>query len=328
LSKPKNDNSLYYHTKSLLNGILPLEYAIRAFKENDPVNYQYLYDKNKTIKKIWNDAGFNDEEIKWDKLLDLSWDLIQIGSPLYRMHGRVHTDLSYFQLIQETSQKVHEEGKDFLKNRSIPLIKRYRIVDLLHGNDIEKLISKLIEKRPYLQKYGKEDEIPFENFVLGKFREAILLYPGSKFMQLPACEEVGAKFPGYALFLDMNMEYDHIESAINEFRYQYAKYRETKKFNDPVAKKMLNNFLTDDLMNTNLNQEVTRIDGLLSGALGLHCYDIAVKNKETIKSGYLKEAIKQVIALTPNSSEESIEKYYKNVKKKIKDQWDLYSLLD
>ena len=91
---------------------------------------------------------------------------------------------------------------------------------------------------------------------------------------------------------------------------------------------MLNIEKHKNLMNTNLNQEVTRIDGLLSGALGLHCYDIAMKNKETIKSGYLKEAIEQVIALTPTSSKESIEKYYKNVKNKIKDQWDLYSLID
>ena len=71
MSKPKIDNTLYYHTKSLLNGILPLEYAIRAFRENDHSSYQYLSEKNEIIKKIWLDAGFTEEEIKWEKLLDL-----------------------------------------------------------------------------------------------------------------------------------------------------------------------------------------------------------------------------------------------------------------
>jgi hypothetical protein len=330
LSKPKINNSLYYHTKSLLNGILPLEYAIRAFKENDPTNYQYLCDKNEIIKNIWTDAGFSEEEIKWEKLLDLSWDLIQVGGPLYRMHGRFHNDFSYLELIEKTSHKIYKESKNFLENKSIPLIKRYRIVDLLHGNDIERLVSKIVEKMPNFKEYGKDDDIPLENFILGKFREAILLYPGSKFMQLDPYEEIGVKVPGYALFLDINMEYDHIESAINEFKYQYAKYREAKRFNDrdDVARKMLNDFLHNDLMNSNLSQEVIRIDGLLSGPLGLYCYDIAIKNKENTKSGYLKEAIEQAIACSPNSNAESVEKYYKNVKNKIKNQWDIYSLLD
>lgn len=328
MSKPKVDNTLYYHTKSLLNGILPLEYAIRAFKENDPINYQYLCQKNQIIKNIWTNAGFNDDAIKWERLLDLSWDLIQVGVPLYRMHGRVHSDSSYLKLIEKTSHEVYEECKDFLKDRSIPLIKRYRVVDLLHGNDIEKLISKIKEKKPYFKEYEKEDEIPLENFVLGKFREAIILYPGSKFMQLDPYEEIGVKVPGYALFLDINMDYDDIENAINEFKYQYAKYREANKFHDKVATKMLSNFLHSELIDNNLSQEVTRIDGLLSGPLGLCCYDISMKNKEIVKSGYLKNAIEKTRNLYPEASEESIQKYYKNVKNKIKEQWDIYKLID
>ena len=328
MSKPKIDNTLYYHTKSLLNGILPFEYAIRAFQENDPINYHYLCEKNEVIKSIWIEAGFNDEEIKWERLLDLSWDLIQVGVPLYRMHGRVHLDSSYLSLIEKTSHKVYEECKDFLKGRSIPLIKRYRVIDLLHGNNIEKLISKIIEKMPYFKKYDKEDEIPLDNFVLGKFREAIILYPGSKLMQLDPYEEIGVKVPGYALFLDINMNYDDIENAINEFKYQYAKFREAKRLNDKVATQMLTEFLHKELIDNNLSQEVTRIDGLLSGPLGLYCYDLAMENKKIVKSGYLKNAIEKIRILYPEASEESMTKYYKNVKNKIKEQWDLYSLSD
>ena len=103
-------------------------------------------------------------------------------------------------------------------DKSIPLIKRYRIIDLLLGNDIEKLTLKVIEKRPNLDRYEKQDDIPIEKFVFGKFREAIVLYPGAKFMQLDPYEEVGVKIPGYALFLDINMKEDDIENAINEFK--------------------------------------------------------------------------------------------------------------
>ncbi len=330
MSKPKIDNTLYYHTKSLLNGILPLEYAIRAFRENDHSSYQYLSEKNEIIKKIWLDAGFTEEEIKWEKLLDLSWDLIQVGVPLFRMHGRIHQDLSFLKLIEETSHKVYAECKDFLKDKSIPLIKRYRIIDLLLGNDIEKLTLKVIEKRPNLDRYEKQDDIPIEKFVFGKFREAIVLYPGAKFMQLDPYEEVGVKIPGYALFLDINMKEDDIENAINEFKYQYAKYREAKKYPkyDSVANKMLSNFLHNDLVDNSLNQEVTRIDGLLSGLLGLYCYDKSIKNKELLIVNYLQNAIEEITKLYPRSNEESIKKYYKNVRNKIKEQWDVYSYPD
>ena len=91
---------------------------------------------------------------------------------------------------------------------------------------------------------------------------------------------------------------------------------------------MLSNFLHNDLVDNSLNQEVTRIDGLLSGLLGLYCYDKSIKNKELLIVNYLQNAIEEITKLYPRSNEESIKKYYKNVRNKIKEQWDVYSYPD
>lgn len=327
MSKPTIQNVLYYHIKALLNGVLPLEYAIRAFKKNDIANYQYLLEKNEIIKDIWLKNGFSNKEIEQDKLLDLSWDLIQVGAPLYRRNNIIFKDLNYKKTIESTLETVYKECSSFLEKKSIPMIKRYRVIDLLNGNDIKKLTIKVIELIPILQKYKKDDPIPLSKFVLGKFREAIFLYPGAKFMQLPPNEEVGVTVGGYAMFLDLNMTEEDIEKAITEFKYQYATYRQGENLYDQTAASMLAKFFNNELMNSERNKEVTRVDGILSGLIGLYCYDEAFKNLD-ISKDYLQKAIEETSKLYPNgegiNKEESIKKNYNNVKKKIENQWDLY----
>ena len=89
MSKPKIDNTLYYHTKSLLNGILPLEYAIRAFRENDHSSYQYLSEKNEIIEyldfpdDLWgigNSVGYQDESKGCVQQILSSLYLIQVSN--------------------------------------------------------------------------------------------------------------------------------------------------------------------------------------------------------------------------------------------------------
>lgn len=77
MSKPKIENTLYDYLKSVLNNLLPVEYAIRAFKQHDLNNFEYLTKQNASIKNMWISLGFKNEEIIREDLLALSWDLIQ-----------------------------------------------------------------------------------------------------------------------------------------------------------------------------------------------------------------------------------------------------------
>lgn len=330
MSKPKVENSIYYHTKSLLNGVLPLEYAIRAQRENAPDEINLLQSVNSDIYQIWLDAGFIEQEISHEKLLDLSWDILQVGVPLYRTHGRVFMDQEFVNKIRNTAQFIGETYKNMFSENTFSMTKRFRVVDLLNGNDIESLISKVIKSRRYMYTYEKEDDIPIEQFVLGNYREAILLYPGTLFLH-GDYEQHGNKYTGAGILLDFNMEIDDVNRAINEFLYQYGKFRE--EYNrDFVSSELISSFLMEQLVSSSKDNEVTRLDSILTGLLGLYCYDNVCENKKRDKGSPernkpLSTAIDKTLDLVANLdnsivSSDVVEKNYKNVKKKIKSSWD------
>ena len=261
MSKPKVENSIYYHTKSLLNGVLPLEYAIRAQRENAPDELKFLQSVDSDIRQIWLDAGFIEEEISHEKLLDLSWDILQVGVPLYRTHGRVFMDHESPNQIRKTAQFIGETYKNVFSDNTFSMTKRFRVVDLLHGNNIESLISKVIKSKRYMCIYEKEDVIPIEQFVLGNYREAILLYPGALY-QYGNYKHHGNKYTGAGIVLDFNMGIDDVNGAINEFLYQYGKFREEHN-RDSVSSELISNFLRQQLLDSSKNNEVTRLDSIL-----------------------------------------------------------------
>ncbi|MCE7586358.1 hypothetical protein LZS99_12330 [Vibrio fluvialis] len=330
MSKPKVENSIYFHTKSLLNGVLPLEYAIRAQRENAPDELRLLQSINSDIYQIWLDAGFIELEISHEKLLDLSWDILQVGVPLYRTHGRVFMDHEFVKKIRKTARFIAKTYKDFFSDNTFAMTKRFRVVDLLNGNDIESLISKVIKSKRYMYSYAKEDDIPIEQFVLGNYREAISLYPGTLY-QYGEYEQHGNKYTGAGILLDFNMGIDDVSGAINEFLYQYGKFREEHN-RDSVSSELISNFLREQLLSSSKDNEVTRLDSILTGLLGLYCYDNVCENKKRDKGS--PERSKPLLTATTKTldlvesignciiSGDAVEKNYKNVKKRIKSSWD------
>lgn len=328
--KPKVENSIYYHTKSLLNGVLPLEYAIRAHSENVPNERKLLESVNSGIYQIWLDSGFTKQEIEHEKLLDLSWDTIQIGIPLHRNHGQVFMDHEYLEQIIKTVGFIGETYKNFFLENVFSMTERFRVVDLLNGNNIESLILNVIKSKGYMYDYDMEDKIPVEKFVLDNYREAILLYPGSLY-QYGEYQQHGIKHKGAGILLDFNMELEDVHAALNEFMYQYGKLREVH-LRDHASGQLISSFLKDQLLDSSKDNEVTRLDSILTGLLGLHCYDNVCANKKCEKGNPsrakpLSSAIDTTLEFVQSVSNsaisgEALEKNYKNVKKKIKKSWD------
>ncbi|MFJ5360277.1 hypothetical protein ACIPUG_04865 [Pectobacterium sp. CHL-2024] len=210
------------------------------------------------------------------------------------------------------------------------MTKRFRVVDLLNGNDIESLTSKVIKSKRYMYIYEKEDDIPIEQFVLGNYREAILLYPSALY-QYGNYEQHGNKYTGMGILLGFNMSIDDVNGAVNEFLYQYGKFREEHN-RDFVSSELISNFLRQQLLDSSKDNEVTRLDSILTGLLGLYCYDNVCENKKREKGSLernkpLLTAINKTLDLVKNIdscivSSDAVEKNYKNVKKRIKNSWD------
>lgn len=317
MAKLKIDNGLYFHVRSMLNAILPLEYTIRAFRTGFPQQFLELKSINDEIYKFWIRQGFSDEQIKHESLIDYAWDSIQFRWPMVRSHGRVFLSSEVPTKIKVSLMKIEEEFSHKVINSNYPFVDRFRIADLMNGNDVNYLLSKIISIRKAMVSYDKKDDIPISQFAF-KIRYPILLYPNSFYM-------TGNTNKGgfIGICLDMKMSYDDVQGSINEFIYQYAKMREQYNTNDASASKLINDFLNDNMFNApREDAEVVRIDSLLTGVSGLLCFDEAEKIKIGGGRSYRKDAVDLVVNYYPEQEREQritlIEKNYKDVQKKIK----------
>lgn len=168
-------------------------------------------------------------------------------------------------------------------------------------------------------------------FNLPTHKKNVLLYPGSKTWPLDVKEENEENFKGtgLALFLDVTMPYDDVNSAIQEFKYHYACYRQSGQpmtSIDSTADKIINDYFTHDYLEIKPNQEVTRVDALFTGLIGLYCYDQGIINKQLHKD-YLNRSISDTKKIFLWANDENIKKYHKKTKNKIKEQWGNYGVI-
>lgn len=317
MARLKIDNGLYFHVRSMLNAILPLEYTIRAFRSEFSQQFLELKSINDEIYQFWIRQGFSDEQIKHELLMDYAWDSIQFRWPMVRNHGRVFLSSEVPEKIRVSLIKIEKEFSHKVINGNYPFVDRFRIVDLMNGNDIGYLLSKIISIRKAMVGYAKKDDIPMREFAF-KIRYPILFYPNSFYM-------TGKSNKGdfIGICLDMRMSYDDVKGSINEFIYQYAKMRDQYNNNDTSASKLINDFLSDNMFNApKEDSEVIRIDSLLTGVSGLLCFDEAEKIKIGGSRSYRKDAVNVVINYYPELEREQrialIEKNYKDIQKKIK----------
>ena len=236
---------------------------------------------------------------------------------MVRSHGRVFLSSEVSKKIKVSLMEIEEKFSHKVINGNYPFVDRFRIVDLMNGNDIGYLLKKIISIRSAMVSYAKKDDIPMREFAF-KIRYPILFYPNSFYI---AGKSNKGDFVG--ICLDMRMSYDDVKGSINEFIYQYAKMRDQYNNNDTSASKLINDFLSDNMFNApKEDAEVVRIDSLLTGVSGLLCFDESEKKKIAGSRRYRKDAFNVVVNYYPQAEREQkialIEKNYKDIQKKIK----------
>lgn len=322
MSKPKKDNVLYRHLKKSINNALPLEYAIRAVSQVAPEKMAQLREINEELTAEWLERGVTEDELHAEELLDFSWDILQVGFPLSRFHGRVLIDEDFAELIRSTLNQIAEKYVHQVRKLEVPLGNRFRYCDLLNGNPIDQLLEAITKCLDATQRYKTDDSVPLKEFVLC-IREPILLYPGASF------GFTNGDNPGlsaFALSLRFDMEYEDIKLAVEEFLYQYAKYRESREGQISVSvttRKLINDFLRKDILEKLRKGDIARHDGFISVLSGLYCWDRYMLYKVNKQMGAMETAVKDTVeilnrlGLSKDNYDEAVKKNYKTVKRKI-----------
>ena len=143
MASPKYDNLLYTTTLADLNKALPMEWTIRALQVHNSAQYQCLQSIDSNIHDFWRKRSFLAEEISDLELMEFSWDFLQIGKSTSRSFTKViHPDVH--QKFWGGLKDIYELWSNEVKNIKLPCIARnYRYFDVLHGNDIERLLKKV-----------------------------------------------------------------------------------------------------------------------------------------------------------------------------------------
>lgn len=325
MTERKLNNSLFVHLKSVINAALPLEYAIRAAQVTNPTELEQLSEIDKQIQQYWLGLGASETEIVSEQLMESAWDMIQVGLPLTRTHGRVYFDQQFSEILHLGFAGVRDQFGPKVAPLQFPITQYFRICDLLNGNDISKLLNASSRCLKDAQGHGLKDDIELKKFVRG-VREPIHIHPG---MQFVAKEEVreGRHVEHFGIVLDPEIEFSMVDlrRQIGEFLYQYAIRREVCHgpiTQDRLSRDLIDDFLKDDLFGYTEKHSITRLDGIISVLSGLYCWDLTQQYRREGEKAALEQAIEATLQVYPKSlrevGEDAIKKNYNNARLKIK----------
>jgi len=323
MTKRKQNNSLFVHLQSVLNAVLPLEYAIRAAFLANPRELGQLSDIGKKIRQCWIDQGWDEIEIDKEFIIDFSWDAIQLGYPLVRRHGRYYPRELYFR-IQNGMNCIYEKFSSDVAASLIPATNYFRICDLLGGNDIFRLLNSTAQCLKESRNYDEKDAIDLEKFLLG-VRLPIYIHPGCRFVAFDRTHSGRAgKFFAFALDLEVEFSPSSLKRQIREFIYQYAVGRNTvcgiENSNDS-SDDLINEFLWDDLLGRIDKHSLTRLDGFISPLSGLYCWDLVLQYRVEGRRNAVDEAISETQRIYPRNvravTDDAIRKNYNTARTAI-----------
>ncbi len=319
MSERKIDNGLYSDLVSTFNRALPLEYAIRAAYQENPDELLQLSKIEQRIRHYWIDLGASDALIESDSLVDSAWDVIQIGFPLLRRHGRVNSP-EIVDLIYQGLTNVREVFGDDVDQLRIPASRYFRICDLLNGNDVSSMLNAVALGLKESKNYEAEDSIKLSKFVRG-IREPIHLHPGLDYVVTERREEE-RPIERFGIVLDTEMEFSlpDLKRQIREFLYQFAIRRGALR-SDHTSHELIDEFLWDEWLGKIDKHRVTRLDGFISSLSGLYCWDLVQRYRQEGKKSAVIDAIQSTLAIYPTNvrqvGEDTIKKNYYKTKEMI-----------
>lgn len=335
----KYKGQLYQHTVQTLNAVLRLEYAIRATKSFTPKFYNQLIEINKEITNYWYEKGYKNEEIKYDHLLDYSWDFLQasytggITSPNTIITEELFEDFqeSWIDLEKLFKSRVND------LNSTKKLLPRY--ADLANGNDLVELLEHYLKVRKYIDKYEGSEEENNAACYIADCRKPRYITPHTK---------VGTSLdngkPAIFNMLQLNSPIGSLKSAMLEFLHVYMLLeRQTMGQEDKKAipshpekdtlideASSLYNLILQEEFKENSYTLIKRHDSFLGAMIGLIAWDIKqsttieemieiIKKKLNDVDKNFDEIIRKTLPDKDKlaSSEESIKNYYKGANRRI-----------
>lgn len=317
MTERKLDNTLFVHLRSVINQVLPLEYALRAAWQANPKELEQLSAVDGEIRQYWLDLGASAKEIDAEDLMDFAWDTLQIGFPLTHRHGRDYPDQTFANIIYRGLVSVRGKFGDAVEALRFPATRYFRIVDLLNGNDILKLLNAVAQCLTDAKPHGSKDQIALSKFILGT-REPIRLHPGMEYVmknRLDGDHEVEQ----FGIVLDTKIELllPDLMRQMREFLYQFAARRKALRpafANDPTSNDLIEAFLRDEMLGHIDKHTVTRLDGFVSPLTGLYCWDLVQKYRRERRKSAIDDAIAATLAIYPKNvrevGEDAIKKNY------------------
>lgn len=264
----KLNNIVFDQLLSSFNRVLRLEYAIRALRQTEPATYQALSNLHALIHTFWKShKKWSDKEVRVCRVVDRTWDQLQLGQSLTRDHGNLYTARD--EMVEGTQQCAEQHAESFALLSS-KYLRCFRVCDLMEGNSILTLLRKTSNTLEAANDIDDALPIPIEKFFLGA-RDPVFLHP--KALIVPYKDEAtGASCQ--LLVIDYSMSITDFRAAMSEFVYQYATARQhVIGAGDGTASRLINDVLIDDLK-APLLQYVKKRTQFESKLRGLHCWDL------------------------------------------------------
>jgi hypothetical protein len=306
------DNALYDFLIGAISNALPLEFAIRASESLDLEAMMRLKEIDEEIRDCLRSWGARKEEIDADNFIDYAWDLLQIGIPRVRLHGRLmRTDARRIlvQCEKEINSKINLKKSDL----ALPVLRYFRVCDLLKGNNIEELLSAAKGVLSTAREYEKSSDIDLKEFApLLRVRQPVHLHPdvgiGADYTETKEIRLwLFAKATGDFSELD-------IERQLSEFLYQLALIREQQAYprEDAISGALFGKFVKKDVAGDLSENKIVRLNGIAAALAGLYCRDLHKRR------GFSLDDAKEEAQKLFDYSEDALAKNYKKTNAQIK----------
>ncbi|MCP2075478.1 UNVERIFIED_ORG: hypothetical protein J2Y77_004914 [Pseudomonas lini] len=269
-TKPTAKNAAYADLVDRLATAIPMEIAIRAAKMVDLEEFQRLHALNEEMKALWVSRGFSEEAIKSEGYVDACWDIFQLGYDANLRLNNVYAKST----IEEFRRASIETQKQFQKKiGSIRLVfsDRYRLCDLLNGNDIGAVIKEVDSKITEIRSMESGVSIPLETFVHSLRRPVKIRRGAIQQVRFPK-DSVHNSHLG--LLLKSNMTLEDVEGALHDFLYHYAMFRLEGKpieHSDRVHLELINKWAKP--ISNKPSSRSLQYNALFTQLNGLYCWD-------------------------------------------------------
>lgn len=293
-----------------------MEIAIRVAKTVDLEEFQRLHALNEEIKALWVSRGFSEESIKSEGYVDACWDIFQLGYDANLRVNNVYAK-STIKEFKRTSIETRKQFQGKIESIRLVFADRYRVCDLLNGNNIGTVIKEVDSKIKEIRNIENGKSIPFGAFVHSLRRPVKIRRGAIQQVRFPKDSVTNSHL---GLLLESNMTQEDIEGALHDFLYHYAMFRIEGKpieHRDRVHLELINKW-AEPIANKPRSRSL-QYNALFTQLNGLYCWD---RRREfgAERRGSMKYAIEETQKLYSSPPDaKAIANHYEKIDRKIRE---------